>query len=80
MLIADAVHQASVILLNDALDVTGNVVHHRYGDEVGASARDGLQVMWTRVGRVYGLCVWVMGGDVVQPITRGVWVWYAVGV
>lgn len=41
----EAVSDASVSLLHDITDATGKIIEHKYGQEAGASARDGLQVI-----------------------------------
>jgi hypothetical protein len=46
--ISSALCDASVQLMGDAADSTAKVIEHKYGSEIGSSARDGLQVVFPR--------------------------------
>jgi hypothetical protein len=44
VVVGGALADGGVHVLSEAADATGDVIEHRYGAEVGASSRDGLQV------------------------------------
>ncbi len=53
VVVGGALADGGVHVLSEAADATGDVIEHRYGVEVGASSRDGLQVLldkfWSRL-------------------------------